>query len=121
MPCACTIKSRRLEAGLILAVTSRIRCGKRVSGGPGPMMENVRMQIEFYGRIAASFGGAAQVEIPEAGLPVSGLKALLASRFNVDAVLHRTVRAAVNNEFVPESHVVVPGDTVEFLSPVSGG
>lgn len=46
---------------------------------------------------------------------------LLASRFNVDAVLHRAVRAAVNNEFVPESHVIRPGDTVEFLSPVSGG
>lgn len=121
IPCACLIKSRGLQVRLILAVTSCICCGKRVSGGLGPMVDNVRMQIEFYGRIAASFGGAAQVEIPEAGLPVSGLKALLASRFNVDAVLHRTVRAAVNNEFVTESHVIRPGDTVEFLSPVSGG
>jgi molybdopterin synthase sulfur carrier subunit len=55
------------------------------------------------------------------GLAVSGLRALLASQYNVDAILHRSVRAAVNDEIVPEDYVIRPGDTVEFMSPVSGG
>ncbi|MDP3458353.1 MAG: MoaD/ThiS family protein [Hyphomonas sp.] len=79
------------------------------------------MQIEFHGRIAAPFGGGANVEISIAGIAISGLRALLASQFNVDAILHRSVRAAVNDEIVPEDYVIRLGDTVEFMSPVSGG
>lgn len=86
-----------------------------------PIEGIVRMQIEFHGRIAAPFGGAANVEVSMSGLPVSGLRALLASQYNVDAILHRTVRAAVNDEVVTEDYLVLPGDTVEFMSPVSGG
>ncbi|ABI78692.1 putative molybdopterin converting factor [Hyphomonas neptunium ATCC 15444] len=79
------------------------------------------MQIGFHGRIAAPFSGAANVEVSMNGLAVSGLRALLASQYNVDAILHRSVRAAVNDEIVPEDYVIRPGDTVEFMSPVSGG
>jgi molybdopterin synthase sulfur carrier subunit len=79
------------------------------------------MQIEFHGRIAAPFGGPAHVDIAMDGLAVSGMRALLASRYGVDAILHRSVRAAVNDEIVTEDHIVQAGDTVAFMSPVSGG
>ena len=75
------------------------------------------MQIGFHGRIAAPFSGAVNVEVSMNGLAVSGLRALLASQYNVDAILHRSVRAAVNDEIVPEDYVIRPGDTVEFMSP----
>ena len=81
----------------------------------------MRMSIGFYGQIAALFGGRAELEVPELGLPVYGLRAMLAGRYDVDAVLQRSMRAAVNDEVVAETHVVRPGDTVEFMSPVSGG
>ncbi|MBA3069873.1 MAG: molybdopterin synthase sulfur carrier subunit [Hyphomonas sp.] len=86
-----------------------------------PVKGIVRMQIEFHGRIGTPFGGAAHVDIAMDGLAVSGLRALLASQYGVDAIFHRSVRAAVNDEIVTEDHIVQAGDTVAFMSPVSGG
>lgn len=79
------------------------------------------MRIEFFGRIAAAFGGAADIAVPESGLDVATLRRLLADRFETSAILERTVRAAVNEEIVVENYVVFPRDTVEFMSPLSGG
>lgn len=79
------------------------------------------MKIGFYGQIKQPFGGAAEVTVPNEGVTVTALRRLLAERFEADAILERRVRAAVNDEIVPETHVVFPVDTVEFMSPVSGG
>ncbi len=79
------------------------------------------MKIGFYGQIKQPFGGAAEVTVPNEGVTVTALRRLLAERFEADAILERSVRAAVNDEIVPETHVVFPVDTVEFMSPVSGG
>ena len=79
------------------------------------------MKVGFYGQIATPFCGQADVSVPAEGLTVTGLRSLLAEAFETDAILERSVRAAVNDEIVPDTHTVFPGDTVEFLSPVSGG
>jgi len=79
------------------------------------------MKIGFYGQIERPFGGPAEISVPEAGMSVAALRRLLAERYEADAILERTVRAAVNDEIVLETHIVYPVDTVEFMSPVSGG
>lgn len=79
------------------------------------------MKIGFYGQIKQPFGGAAEVTVPNEGVTVTALRRLLAERYEDEAILERSVRAVVNDEIVPETHVVFPVDTVEFMSPVSGG
>ncbi|MCP5432668.1 MAG: MoaD/ThiS family protein [Alphaproteobacteria bacterium] len=79
------------------------------------------MKIGFYGQIKRPFGGAAEVTAPNEGVTVTALRRLLAERYEDEAILERSVRAVVNDEIVPETHVVFPVDTVEFMSPVSGG
>lgn len=79
------------------------------------------MNIGFYGQIATPFGGSADIGVPDDGISVSELRQILSERFETDDILQRSVRAAVNDEIVLESHQVLPGDRVEFMSPVSGG
>ncbi|KJS26475.1 MAG: hypothetical protein VR75_07050 [Hyphomonadaceae bacterium BRH_c29] len=79
------------------------------------------MKVGFYGQIERPFGGPAEISVPEVGMSVAALRRLLAGRYEAEAILERTVRAAVNDEIVLETHIVYPVDTVEFMSPVSGG
>ena len=79
------------------------------------------MKIAFYGQIERPFGGPAEISVPEKGVSVTTLRRLLAARYEAEAILERTVRAAVNDEIVLDTHMVYPVDTVEFMSPVSGG
>lgn len=79
------------------------------------------MKIGFYGKIENPFGGPAEITVPDEGVSVAALRRLLAERYEAEAILERTVRAAVNDEIVLEAHIVYPVDTVEFMSPVSGG
>lgn len=79
------------------------------------------MKVEFYGQIERTFGGAAEVAVPAEGLTVTALRRRLADQYQADAVLDRSVRAAVNDEIVVDARRVFPSDTVEFLSPLSGG
>lgn len=79
------------------------------------------MKIGFYGQIERPFGGPADVMVPEEGVTVTALRRLLAESYDADAIMERSVRAAVNDEIVPDTHIVYPRDTVDFLSPVSGG
>ncbi len=79
------------------------------------------MKIGFFGKIATEFGGIADLDCPEAGLSVAALRRHLSETFQTDSILEPAVRAAVNDEIVADAHTVLPGDRVEFLSPVSGG
>jgi len=79
------------------------------------------VKIGFYGQIERPFGGPADVPVPDEGVTVSALRRLLAERYEAEAILERSVRAVVNDEIVLDTHIIYPGDTVEFLSPVSGG
>lgn len=87
---------------------------------PKPVLESL-MKVGFHGRIGTPFGGAADVTVPADGLTVMALRRLLADQYESDAVLDRTIRAAVNDDIVLDTHRVYPGDVVEFLSPLSGG
>lgn len=79
------------------------------------------MKIGFYGQIERPFGGPADVTVPDEGVTVTALRRLLAERYQAEAILEISVRAAVNDEIVPDTHIVYPRDVVAFLSPVSGG
>ncbi|MHA6288143.1 MoaD/ThiS family protein [Maricaulis sp. CAU 1757] len=79
------------------------------------------MKIGFYGQIASCFGGPTEIALPEQGETVTALRRRLALQCDANAILETTIRAAVNDQIVPEAHRVLPGDRVEFLSPVSGG
>lgn len=79
------------------------------------------MKIQFYGRLADAFGRDLEVEM--AGeCSIAELRERLAREFPQGAAaLGQRVRACVGDAIVPDSHIVRPGDRVEFFPPVSGG
>ena len=85
------------------------------------MIRRRGMKIHFYGRLAESVGRDIEVDVPES-CSVSELRALLATEYPraANALGHR-VRALVGDMVVADSHIVRPGDSVEFFPPVSGG
>lgn len=79
------------------------------------------MKIGFYGQIDRHFGGPAEIALPDEGVTVTALRQLLARRYEAEAILQPSVRAAVNDEIVADTRMVYPQDTVDFMSPLSGG
>jgi len=79
------------------------------------------MKIQFYGRLADAFGRDLEVDV--AGeCSIAELRERLAREFpHGAAALGRRVRACVGDTIVPDSHLVRPGERVEFFPPVSGG
>ena len=79
------------------------------------------MKIHFYGRLAESVGRDIEVDVPES-CSVADLRELLATEYPraANALGHR-IRALVGDRVVADSHIVRPGDSVEFFPPVSGG
>lgn len=80
------------------------------------------MKVLFYGRLAEMIGPELELDaIP--GSSVSELrKRLVADHPNAGEVLrNRRSRACVSGALVWEDYVPEVADTVEFLSPVSGG
>lgn len=87
----------------------------------GMMVRLMDMRIHFYGRLADSLGQDIEVEIPE-GCSVADLRERLAIEYPHAAnALGKRVRALVGDIVVADSHIVRPGDSVEFFPPVSGG
>lgn len=79
------------------------------------------MKIHFYGRLAESVGRDIEIEIPE-GCSVADLRERLAIEYpRAASALGQRVRALVGDIVVTDSHIVRPGDSVEFFPPVSGG
>lgn len=72
-------------------------------------------KIAFYGKLAETIGREVEIELPAQGCTVAALRA----RF--DGLDRATIRACVNDATVGEDHVVMPGDRVDFLPPLSGG
>lgn len=72
-------------------------------------------KIAFYGKLAELIGREVEVDLPPDGCTIAALRA----RFN--GLDRATVRACVNDETVSEGHVVMPGDRIDFLPPLSGG
>jgi len=79
------------------------------------------MKIQFYGRLAERFGRHVELDI-QGGCSVAELRGRLAADFpGLADILGKSVRACVGDTIVADSHLVRPGETVEFLPPVSGG
>lgn len=72
-------------------------------------------KIAFYGKLADMIGREVELALPAGGCTIAALRA----RF--DGLDRATVRACVNDATVSEDHVVMPGDRVDFLPPLSGG
>lgn len=79
------------------------------------------MKVHFYGRLADAFGPEIDFPIDES-CSVDAVRRRLATIYPDAAQLLGTrVRACVRDTMVAGDHVVNPGDSVEFLPPVSGG
>lgn len=80
------------------------------------------MKVRFYGKLADLLGHEKDVQIA-APCTVAELRAHVIAECNETgkSLADERVRACVSDTIVPESHVVEPGEVVEFLAPVSGG
>ena len=63
--------------------------------------------------------GTGQIEMQEEKLTIAQLKEKLAREYNLANL--QQVMVAVNEEYATEDQVIVTGDTVAFIPPVSGG
>lgn len=91
--------------------------GRRKSG------EDVQsVRVDFYGRLAAIAGRSVQIDLTE-GMTIASLRALIASQRPEYCGLlpWPSVRALVDDRLAEESMWVVPGSSVGFFPPVSGG
>ena len=82
------------------------------------------VRVKFFASIR-EFTGVAEDRLPiSETCTVAEVRTLLASRGEVwEKCLgpSAVVRAAVNQEIVPDDHVVAVGDEVAFFPPVTGG
>jgi molybdopterin converting factor small subunit len=72
-------------------------------------------KIAFYGKLAERIGREIEIELPAEGCTIAALRA------RYDGLDPATVRACVNDSTVGDDHLVMPGDRVDFLPPLSGG
>ena len=79
------------------------------------------MKIHFYGRLAESLGRDIEIVLSD-HCSIADLRERLAVEYPqaANALGHRA-RALVGDIVVADSHIVRPGDSVEFFPPVSGG
>lgn len=79
------------------------------------------MKISFFGKISDPIGKTLEIAFPESGMSIADIRQVIAQACRADMILDKTIRAAVNDEVVLESHIVMPGDDVIFMSALSGG
>lgn len=86
---------------------------------------NRSVRILYFARLREALGlSSEEVELPDAVADVTGLMRWLAARGGVwqgefDGC--RQIRAAVNQELVPDASALKAGDEVAFFPPVTGG
>jgi len=82
---------------------------------------SVNVRVRLFGSIREAVG-AKELDVPlEAGADVAALRALLEARHEVFARAAGRLLVAVNQETADDAAVLVDGDEVAFLPPVSGG
>jgi sulfur-carrier protein len=77
------------------------------------------MKILLFGRLAETIGREIEHELPPGGCTVAALRAALAKRHGGLAAAN--VRACIDQEIAPETALVLPGQEVAFVPPLSGG
>ena len=80
------------------------------------------MKVTLYGRLAEAIGPEVDLQ-PSPGASVGEVRRLLAAEHPAAAATLASRRsvACVRGSVVRDDHVIVEGDLVEFLPPVSGG
>ena len=96
-------------------------------GQPKSLKPAIRLQgddvkVRSYGKLADLLGPERELTIG-ASCSIAELRAYLAAEYPdaAEALGNERVRACVDDELVPDDHIVGPGGIVEFLAPVSGG
>lgn len=85
-------------------------------GAPAPT------PVLFFGRYAARLGRSCDVQIPAEGLTVRQLRDLVYETLpEATEVLPKFVKALVDQCYVHEGALVLPGQEVAFYPPLSGG
>lgn len=80
------------------------------------------MKIFLFGKLADTLGHEIEAELPPAGCAVSDLRSMLVDLDPAYVPLSQlTARVCVDQVVVGEDHLVLPGDEVAFVPPVSGG
>jgi molybdopterin converting factor small subunit len=77
--------------------------------------------IRFYGRLAEELQPELSLTIPSEGITVAELRKVLAGQLDAPRLLDRTVRVAAGDEIVRDEHLILPGQLVDILAPLSGG
>lgn len=80
------------------------------------------MKLLFYGRLAEAIGRELEVSAPP-GCSVAELRDRIAADYpQAENVLRsKRARTCVGDRLVTDDYGLEPGDTLEFLPPVSGG
>ena len=78
-----------------------------------------RVNVQYFAILREQRGLTAET-LATSALTVSGLYEELRARHGFTLPGNR-VRAAVNDAFVPQSHLLREGDRVVFIPPVAGG
>jgi molybdopterin synthase sulfur carrier subunit len=81
------------------------------------------MKIGFFGRLAERLGREIDFDLPEGACSITALRRQLAQQFpSVAADFNSgSLRACVDEQIVPDSYMVGPGQRIEFFPPLSGG
>lgn len=85
------------------------------------MTTGVTIRILCFGPVREITGFSEETLETPADLTAGGLFDLCAARFPALEALRGSVLVAVNQEFVPRTHVLKAGDEAALLPPVSGG
>lgn len=86
-------------------------------------MSQTQLDVELCGRLADACGPLLRLAIPENGLPVTAMLAILAQAYPAisDAFGRIRIKVCINETMVDDEAVVRPGDRVALFPPVSGG
>jgi len=79
------------------------------------------VKVKLFGAVREAIGEETLSTEVEGGASVADLRKLLAQKYEVFSAYGERLRAAVNQEFSPETRELADGDEVAFLPPVSGG
>ena len=80
------------------------------------------MKLVFYGLLGDMLGRERHIDVPSCSTVGEVRDRLITEHEHAsDELRNRRVRVCVADALVDDDHVVRADDTVEFLSPVSGG
>jgi len=80
----------------------------------------VILSIQMFGRLRELVAPVVEMAFPDGGSAAAVLVAV-GEKWPVVSALLGSVRVAVNHEFVTAEQVIVDGDEVALIPPVSGG